>query len=390
MIDQSRTGVAPAQVGKGARRRVACIANGPDEYAAATVRALAASADVLVIGADAWVARYEGDLPRAVTRAAVPWPRHRDPRGLVLAWRVVRRLGTFDPDVVHFLGDNVFWLLLALPWLRRWPLVVTVHDVVYHPGDNQSSRVPMATVRRLRQAATAAIVHGRGLAAQLASTGVRPAAGIHVLPHLLLDRLARRERPAEPCSAGPAASGSTLRLLFFGRVMAYKGLGVLVEALGLIDRATTPVSLVVAGTGPELERLRPALAGLPDATVVEGYVPDCRVAGLFAAADVVALPYVEASQSGVAALAAAFGKPLLATSVGDLGQLVTASGMGLVVPPGDARGLAEAIVRLAGEPGLRAELAAGARAAAAGFMSPGAVVLRTLEIYDECLACRRR
>ena len=193
--------------------RVLCLPTGPDEYAVAVVRALATMAEVTFLLPQAMLTRYRDDLPSTVRIHPVRWPRHRDPRSLLLVAAIARIARRTRPDVVHFLGDSVTWLALALPLLSR-PLVVTVHDVRYHPGDMQSRRVPMATVRYLRRAAQALIVHGQGLKADLAATGVAPPGGIHVVEHPVLDRqvrLARRlglrrrsddQRPSYSSSAG--------------------------------------------------------------------------------------------------------------------------------------------------------------------------------------------
>ena len=366
------------------RLKVACLPTGPDEYAAAVIRALADRADVLVIASPAWAARYGSDLPAAVRIVTPPWPRHRDPRNLLLAWRILRELRSFSPAVVHFLGESVLWLALALPWLRRWPLVVTVHEVDFHPGDAQSRTLPMGPIRTFRRAMDGAIVHGQGQAELLAKGGIRPRGGIHVVPHPVLDRHARLagEAPTnEAATTGP-------RLLLFGRVMLYKGLAVLLAAGDRLLARHPDLRLVVAGTGPELDRLGPELARRPWVDVLDAYVPDAAVAGLFRAADIVVLPYIEASQSGVAALAAGFAKPVVASNTGELGELVEATGMGLVAPPGEPQALADAIARLLEDAALRAGCSRAAAAAARGPMSPSTIAGLTLDAYAGIIARR--
>ena len=391
--DEARGGVAtrepvvarPEPLGPPAPHlKVACLPVGPDEYAAAVIRALGERAEVLVIAPPAWAARYGGDLPATVRLATPPWPRHRDPRNLLLAWRILRELRAFEPDIVHFLGESVLWLALALPWLRRWPLVVTVHEVDFHPGDVQAQTLPMGPIRMLRRAVDGAIVHGQAQAERLAAGGIRPRGGTHVVPHPVLDRHSRLAGDAP--ASGAAKTGP--RLLFFGRVMVYKGLAVLLEAGDRLIRHHPTLRLVVAGTGPELDRLRPELARRPWVEVHDAYVPDGAVAGLFRAADIVVLPYIEASQSGVAALAAGFAKPVVASDVGELGQLVQATGMGLVVPPAEPLALAQAIARLLEDEGLARACREAAAAAARGPMAPRSVAGLTIEVYARVIAAR--
>lgn len=114
------------------RPRILCLPTGPDEYAVAVVRALAAVAEITFVLPKAMLARYRDDLLPTVRVLPVRWPRHRDPRNLLLVATLARIVWRTKPDVIHFLGDSVTWLLLALPFIRC-PIVVTVHDVRYHP-----------------------------------------------------------------------------------------------------------------------------------------------------------------------------------------------------------------------------------------------------------------
>ena len=366
------------------RPRVLCLPTGPDEYSVAIARALASEAQVHFVAPRPLIERYRDDLPTGLTLHPLRWPRHRDPRNLALVARILRLVRAVRPDVVHFLGDSVVWLVLGLPALRRLPLVVTVHDVHYHPGDVQSRTVPMATVRLLRRAADALIVHGPDLRAELLATGVRPRAGAHVISHPVLDR---HRRLAEYAGLARSASAGAPRILFFGRMMAYKGLGLLVEASDRVAASCPDARFVVAGRGPDLDRWRRQLAVRPWFEVRERDIPDLEVAQLFLDADLVVLPYLEASQSGVAALAAGFGRPVVATAVGELGVLVKATNMGPVVPP-EATALADAIIGLVRRPEQRAQHAACATAAAQGELAPRDVAAATLRVYRHAVAVR--
>jgi glycosyltransferase involved in cell wall biosynthesis len=366
------------------RPRVLCLPTGPDEYSVAIGRALADEAVVDLVAPAQIVERYRDDFPPAVAVHSVGWPRHRDPRNLVLIAQVLRLIRSTRPHIVHFLGDSVVWMVLALPLLRRLPLVVTVHDIRYHPGDVQSRTVPMATVRLLRRAADALIVHGPGLRDELLATGVRPGAGVHVIPHPVLDR---HRRLAERAGLRRSASAAAPCILFFGRMMAYKGLGLLVEASDRVAAACPGARFIVAGRGPDLDRWRRQLAARPWFEIRDRHVPDLEVAQLFLDADLVVMPYVEASQSGVAALAAGFGRPVVATAVGELGRLVEATNMGPVVAP-QAAALAEAIVDLLLHPEQRARHATCAIAAARGELAPRRVAAATLRVYQHAVAAR--
>jgi len=137
-------------------------------------------------------------------------------------------------------------------------------------------------------------------------------------------------------------------LLFFGFVRRYKGLRYLLKALPDI-RTEIPARLLVVGEFWEDER---AYHDLVKQLGLEGvvqfyseYIPNDEVAIYFSAADVVVLPYLEATQSAVAQLAIGFEKPMIATSAGGMAEAIVDGQTGLIVPPADSAALSEAILR---------------------------------------------
>ena len=102
---------------------------------------------------------------------------------------------------------------------------------------------------------------------------------------------------------------------------------------------------------------------------------------MFRRASVVALPYVDASQSAVIPVAYTFGKPVVATTVGGLPELVEDGRTGFLVPPRDEQALADAVVRLLRDRELRHQLGANGKRKVDTECSPDAVAHRTLEVY---------
>ncbi|HEU5014468.1 MAG TPA: glycosyltransferase, partial [Roseiflexaceae bacterium] len=137
-------------------------------------------------------------------------------------------------------------------------------------------------------------------------------------------------------------------ILFFGFVRPYKGLEYLIQAMPLA-RQRRPVHLLVVGefwSSPEFyERFTRDLHVEHAVTFVNRYVPNEELKPYFDLADVVVLPYVSATQSGVAQLAFGFGKPVITTRVGGLYEVVEDGVNGLLVPPQDEQALADAITR---------------------------------------------
>jgi glycosyltransferase involved in cell wall biosynthesis len=137
-------------------------------------------------------------------------------------------------------------------------------------------------------------------------------------------------------------------ILFFGFVRRYKGLKYLIESLAEV-RKEMPAKLLVVGEFWEDERPyrdQVRQLGLNDAVVFHsGYVPNDQMALYFSASDVVALPYLEATQSGIAQLAIGFERPMIGTTVGGMADVVHAGETGLLVPPADSHAFAQAILK---------------------------------------------
>lgn len=152
-------------------------------------------------------------------------------------------------------------------------------------------------------------------------------------------------------------------LLFFGYVRPYKGLHVLLDALAAV-RTRVDVQLMVVGEFYDDERkyrTQIARLGLESSVHLNAdYVSNDRVGLYFSAADAVVLPYLSATQSGIAQIAYNFDRPVIATDVGGLGEVVADGRTGFLVPPNDPAALAAAIRRFYVER-REAEFAAHAR-----------------------------
>jgi len=137
-------------------------------------------------------------------------------------------------------------------------------------------------------------------------------------------------------------------MLFFGYVRKYKGLDTLLRALPDVLRAVKVRLLVVGEFYGDEATYRKMIRDLDIEKWVEvhsDYVPNEKVAPYFCASDVVVLPYVSATQSGIVQIAYNFNKPVIATDVGGLSEVVIDGTTGRIVPAEDEKALAEAIIR---------------------------------------------
>jgi len=173
-----------------------------------------------------------------------------------------------------------------------------------------------------------------------------------------------------------------------GRLVPIKDVGTLLEALALASREAPSLRLAVVGDGPErpaLER-RAADLGLHGLVAFTGWRRD--LPAVYAGLDAVALSSRNEGTPVALIEAMAAGRPVAATAVGGVPDVVEHERTGLLVPPGDPGRLASALVRLAGDPAGSARMAQQARAAVERYRS--AHLLDAIEaLYRSGLGARR-
>ncbi|WP_162457001.1 glycosyltransferase family 4 protein [Pseudoxanthomonas kalamensis] len=136
-----------------------------------------------------------------------------------------------------------------------------------------------------------------------------------------------------------------LEILFFGFIRPYKGLEILISALDRLQ--DSEIHLTIAGESwSDPHELQSLCQLIPSVDLCLGYASDTESAEYFDRADIVVLPYLSATGSGVASLAFHYGKPILASSVGGLKDVVIDNQTGWLVPPGSASALANSISRI--------------------------------------------
>jgi glycosyltransferase involved in cell wall biosynthesis len=237
----------------------------------------------------------------------------------------------------------------AVMRMRGKPMAVTVHNVRPHEG----KRGFAAATRAVCQFAGAAIVHGAENAERFRQFYPRFAGIVHEMPLGAYESSAR-PLPREKARERLGIPAGKQVVLFFGIIRPYKGVEVLLDAFSRIAAAHPQAMLVVAGKpwvsvdhfhdfahehGIE-NRIRFDL----------DYIPSDRVPAYFSAADLLVLPYTHFdAQSGVAAEALPYRRPMLTTTAGALADSV-AQDPQWTVPPGDAAALANRISRFLGTP----------------------------------------
>jgi glycosyltransferase involved in cell wall biosynthesis len=167
-----------------------------------------------------------------------------------------------------------------------------------------------------------------------------------------------------------------------GRLSAEKGFDLLIRAVGRLAAGGLDVGLLIAGEGDEKESLQRLVsgAGLHDRVRLLGYCSDTRP--LYQALDAYVLSSLREGLPNVLLEAMAMGVPVVATRIAGVPRLVQDGGNGLLVGPGDGEALAAAVLRLAGDPGLRGRLGAAGRATIEAGYSFAARMRKIVAVYD--------
>jgi glycosyltransferase involved in cell wall biosynthesis len=284
-------------------------------------------------------------------------------------------------DVVHYQWLTAPGLDAFLLNPRR-PRVLTPHGWLRLEGIGE--RAP-AGLRRLFDRMDAVVALSEYGAERIrAAAGIDPSR-VHVIPHGAFDYLTRIRDPA-PLPAELADARGPI-VLAFGLIRPYKGTDVLIDAFARLAGDGVGGELWIVGRplGVDLAELRRRAGPLGDRVrILPRFVSDRQLPAIFARADVVALPYRDAEQSGVLYTALAFGKPTVLSDAGGFPE-VAATGAACLVRRDDAGDLAAALAELLANPAERERLAAGAREAAAGPYSWDEVARKTLGLYERLL-----
>ncbi|PZM87172.1 MAG: hypothetical protein DLD55_02835, partial [candidate division SR1 bacterium] len=163
---------------------------------------------------------------------------------LIQHFRLFRNIKKLKPDIVHII-DNHPWYLIYAPLCKLfgYQIYVTQHDPTLHSGDAKGiqGKIAVWTNALLRKVADKLIVHGDSLKADLVEQYQVNPEKITVVPHGNYNFFTRRSdgtiQPRENA------------FLFFGRIVDYKGLDILLASLEIIRKKNQNFTLIIAGSG---------------------------------------------------------------------------------------------------------------------------------------------
>ncbi|MDT8435307.1 MAG: glycosyltransferase [Gemmatimonadota bacterium] len=204
------------------------------------------------------------------------------------------------------------------------------------------------------------------------------------------------EDDGAPVARAAGADPDRLRILFVGRLVERKGVEILLRAVARLP-AASGAELTVIGAGERERSIRREIEslGLAGRVRMPGFVSRRRLEEEYARADVFVLPAVVDAKGdteglGVVLLEALrYERPVVASAVGGIPDIVEPGHTGLLVPPGDPGALAEALQRIAADPAAARDMARRGRVRARERFGWRAVLDRTEEAYRTALERRR-
>ena len=252
-------------------------------------------------------------------------------------------------NVVHYQffrrkSETFFFYLLKLLKVK---LVYTAHNVMPHENSRHDFKIQSLVIN----SSTAIIAHTNFIKIKLIETFNIEKDKIRVISHGNYDS----QLPEKLMSKKQARNDLKITqdkdlILFFGAIKQYKGLDLLLDAFEIASQDNKNLKLVIAGS-LDSEQLKNKYVYKINQlksknNIIQNftYIPTEKVANYFIAADIIALPYKNIYHSGIIHLAFSFGRPFIATDVGDFKEMSDAGKCGKISPENTAASFAETIL----------------------------------------------
>lgn len=263
-----------------------------------------------------------------------------------MIYDIIKRINIIRPDLIHF--QNTSHILFLFFLFRKYNLIATFHDINIHEGEKSLFfRLTSFCAAKLSMGV---FVFGNILKKQIIEKYNIPENKVFVAPlgEYELDLFKKYE------NKDFTEEGNLI--LFFGRIYKYKGLEYLIKAEPSITNIIPEAKIVIAGRGEDFGNYEDMMINKNNFIVYNEYISFEKGAELIQKSSVVVLPYIEASQSGIIPIIYGFRKPVIATNVGSIPEVVDNNKTGIIIKPNDHKALAEATIQLMKNTKLRKEM----------------------------------
>ncbi|WP_243103951.1 glycosyltransferase family 4 protein [Clostridium sp. JN-1] len=244
-------------------------------------------------------------------------------------------------NVIKKVKPDIIYYTMIHPWIpiinfltHGIPKVYTAHDIKMHKGEenlilSMTNKVGIKNSKRV-------IVLSKVFKNDLTKFGINKDK-IDVIPHAKFSHYIKVNKGKK--------SDFSKTILFFGRIHEYKGIRVLLKAFKIIKTMDDGAKLLIVGNG-NMTPYEQLIKNSKDVFVVNRWIKDDEVGDFFSKADIVVLPYIDASQSGIIPIAYTFSIPVVASRIGGIPEQVDDGKTGILVEPRNEVELADACVKL--------------------------------------------
>jgi len=248
--------------------------------------------------------------------------------------RFARHLNNEKYDLVHFNGYRGSLFFIYAFFNQKMGKVWSIHDPIQHSGEFKwPTEIGYRLMRFLK---VHIIIHNQTQIPEFISKYKIRSARCHFIRfgplevfHIFKNGVPRQTSPHS--------------VLFYGRISPYKGVEYLIEAAKIARESIPDLKVIIAGK-PNYPLDLDAIREDNTFEIHDRYIPNHELVKYIQQAELVVCPYTDATQSGVIMTAYAFNKPVLATSVGGIPEMVDDGKTGKLIPPKDSVALAEAMV----------------------------------------------
>lgn len=292
-----------------------------------------------------------------------------------LTFKVYSFIKKINPDVIHLLSPLDTFSTILYRFRKR--MVLTMHDPFPHTGESNARKT---IFRNLAMRLVPKFI----LLNDIQKEEFKKAYRIKE-EQILVNKIGRFDY-LDIWKKEAQIHGHNV--LFFGRISPYKGIEYLCQAMVKVKQQVPDATLTIAGGGKMYFDVSP-YEKLDWVKIINRYVGMEELAGLLQDCALTVCPYTDATQSGVIMTSYSLRKPVVATNVGGLGEMVEEGKTGLLVPPKDADALANAITSLLRDDTALDEMARNIQNDYfVGDKSWKVIAKKYVEFYENCGKCQ--